>query len=63
MSVILGIVGIVYGAFIVEPDWFDDSLHVAKAKCETLKECESAKKGQEFCVGSTPSFLYVKKGE
>ena len=69
MSVILSIAGFVFGAFLYQPLWFDDTPYHYQSTHETLKDCEVAKSGHivhgrdGVCVGESPSNLYTKVGE
>ena len=44
MAVILGIVGIVFGAFVYQPAWFEGDVgYVYHSTHKSLEECENAK--------------------
>ena len=60
MSILLSIVGLVFGSYLIEPDLFKEETYVAVSKHETLKECKVVKKDKQICVGDEPSFLYVR---
>ena len=69
MSVILVIAGLVFGAYLYQPLWFDDTPYHYQSTHETLVACEVAKSGHILhgrdgvCVGESPSNLYTKVGE
>jgi len=69
MSVILIVVGLVFGAWMYQPIWFDDTPYYYQSTHETLVDCENAKAGHVahmqdgVCYGESPSKLYVKDGE
>ena len=60
MSVILVIVGLVFGTYLYQPLWFDDTPYHYQSTHETLKDCEVAKSGHIMhgqdgvCVGESP---------
>jgi len=61
MSVIIGIIGLVFGSYVVEPTLYDDGPYVFESKHESLKECQIAKHDTNaVCVGESPSNLYIK---
>ena len=69
MSVILVISGLVFGAYLHQPMWFDQTPYHYVSSHKTLVDCEEAKRGHEvhgqeaLCVpGITDSSgkLYVK---
>ena len=65
MSVILVIVGLVFGAYVYQPMWFDQTPYHYVSSHESLADCEKAKVGHEVhmqetvCAGGE---LYVKDG-
>ena len=69
MSVILVIAGLVFGAYLYQPLWFDDTPYHYQSTHETLEDCEVAKRGHithgrdGVCVGESPVHLYTKVGE
>ena len=52
MAVILGIVGIVFGAFVYQPAWFEGDVgYVYHSTHKSLEECENAKlEDGDVCV-------------
>jgi len=69
MSVILVIAGLVFGTYLYQPVWFDDTPYHYQSTHETLEDCEVAKSGHVIhgedgvCVGGSPAKLYTKIGE
>ena len=69
MSVILVTVGLVFGAYLYQPMWFDQTPYHYVSSHESLADCEKAKVGHKVhmqdgvCYGESPSKLYVKDGE
>ena len=69
MSVILIVVGLVFGAYLYQPMWFDNGPYHYVSSHESLADCQKAKRGHEVhmqdgvCYGESPSKLYVKDGE
>ena len=72
MAVILGIVGIVLGAFVYQPAWFEGVVgYVYHSTHKSLEECENAKlEDGDVCVNEyhliqfddiKPFQLYVKQ--
>ena len=65
MSVILVVAGLVFGAYLYQPMWFDDTPYHHVSSYETLAECQIAKRGHEehfqeaVCAKGE---LYVKDG-
>ena len=63
MSVILIVVGLVFGAWLYQPMWFDQTPYHYVSSHESLADCEKAKVGHEVhmqetvCAGGE---LYVK---
>ena len=50
MSVILVTVGLVFGAYLYQPLWFDDTPYHHVSSHETLADCEKAKSGNPHAV-------------
>ena len=50
MSVILVTVGLVFGAYLYQPLWFDDTPYHHVSSHETLADCEKAKSGNPQAV-------------
>ena len=59
MSVIYGILALVWGGYTVQPQMFDNGPYEFNQKYETLAECKIAKSETDICVGEQPSDLYV----
>ena len=60
MSVILSILGVVWGSYIVQPQWFDNGPYEFDTRYETLGECQIASHGSgDICVGEKPSNRYT----
>ena len=60
MSAILGMLGIVWSGYIVQPQWFDNGPFEFDQHYETLAECQIATHGtDDICVGEQPSDRYV----
>ena len=63
MSVILVVAGLVFGAYLYQPMWFDDTPYHHVSSHESLADCQKAKRGHEehfqeaVCAGGE---LYVK---
>jgi len=63
MSVILVIAGLVFGTYLHQPAWFDDTPYHYQSSHKTLADCEEAKRGHEvhgqeaLCANGE---LYVK---
>ena len=63
MSVILIVVGLVFGAWLYQPMWFDQTPYHYVSSHESLADCEKAKVGHKVhmqetvCAGGE---LYVK---
>jgi len=62
MSVILVTVGLVFGAYLYQPLWFDDTPYHHVSSHETLADCEKAKSGNPQAVCANGE-LYVKDGK
>ena len=45
MSVILAIAGLVFGGYLYQPTWFDDTPYHYQSTHETLAACEEAQRG------------------
>ena len=50
MSGILVIVGLVFGAYLYQPMWFDDTPYHHVSSHESLADCEKAKSGNPQAV-------------
>ena len=61
MSVILVTVGLVFGAYLYQPLWFDMSPYHHVSSHETLADCEKAKSGNPQAVCANGE-LYDKDG-
>jgi hypothetical protein len=59
MSVIYGILALVWGGYTAHPQMFDNGPYEFNQKYETLAECKIAKSETDICVGEQPSNLYV----
>ena len=62
MSVILVTVGLVFGAYLYQPMWFDDTPYHHVSSHETLADCEKAKSGNQQAVCANGE-LYDKDGK
>jgi hypothetical protein len=62
MSVILVTVGLVFGAYLYQPMWFDDTPYHYVKSYETLADCEKAKSGNPQAVCANGEF-YDKDGK
>jgi len=57
MSVIIGIMSMVWGSYIVQPEWFDDGPYVETSKFATLGECQIDTDGtKDLCVSNGINF-------
>ena len=64
MSVIIGVISLVFGSYIAQPEWFDDGPYELEQVYESLQECQIAKGGNHgVCVGESPSKLYLVTGK
>jgi len=64
MSVIIGVISLVFGSYIAQPEWFDDGPYELEQVYESLQECQIAKGGNNgVCVGESPSKLYLVTGK
>ena len=55
-ATILAILGVVWGGYIVQPQWFDNGPYEFDKQYETLAECQIATHGtDDICVGEQPS--------
>ena len=66
MSVILIVAGLVFGAFLYEPMWFDNGPYHYVSSHESLADCKKAKVGHEVHMQEAicaKGELYVKKGD
>ena len=62
MSVILVTVGLVFGAYLYQPMWFDNGPYHYVSSHEALADCEKAKSGNPQAVCANGE-LYVKDGK
>ena len=62
MSVILVTVGLVFGAYLYQPLWFDNGPYHYVSSHEALADCEKAKSGNPDAICANGE-LYVKDGE
>ena len=61
MSVIYGILALVWGGYTVQPEMFDNGPYEYFAEYETLAECKIATHGtNDICVGEQPSKQFIK---
>jgi hypothetical protein len=61
MSVIIGIMSLVFGSYIAQPEWFDNGPYELEQVYENLEECQIASHGTgDICVGEQPSSRYMK---
>ena len=59
-SVILIMLGLVFGTYTYDPMIFDNGPYVEKKEYATLGECQIDTHGtDDICVGDTPSVAYV----
>jgi len=61
MSVILVTVGLVFGAYLYQPLWFDSGPYTYVSSHEALADCEKAKMGNPDAICANGE-LYMKKG-
>ena len=62
MSVILVTVGLVFGAYLYQPLWFDSGPYHYVSSHEKLADCEKAKSGNPQAVCANGE-LYAKDGK
>ena len=62
MSVILVTVGLVFGAYLYQPLWFDNGPYHYVSSHEALADCEKAKAGNPQAVCANGE-LYLKKDD
>ena len=49
-----------FSSYLVMPSWFDHGSYSQYSTHSTLEECQLVKHGMDaFCVGDSPSHLYV----
>ena len=60
MSVILITVGLVFGAYLYQPMWFDHGPYTYVSSHESLADCEKAKSGNPQAVCANGE-LYMKE--
>ena len=64
MSVIIGVISLVFGSYLAQPEWFDDGPYELEQVYESLQECKIAKDDKNgVCVGESPSKLYLVTGK
>ena len=61
MSVILVTVGLVFGAYLYQPAWFDNGPYTHVSSHEALADCEKAKMGDPDAICANGE-LYAKDG-
>ena len=61
MSVILVTVGLVFGAYLYQPLWFDNGPYHYVSSHEALADCEKAKMSNPDAICANGE-LYMKKG-
>ena len=61
MSVILITVGLVFGAYLYQPLWFDHGPYTYVSSHEALADCEKAKMGNPDAICANGE-LYAKDG-
>ena len=61
MSVILVVAGLVFGAYLYQPMWFDDTPYHYVSSHESLADCEKAKMSNPEAVCANGE-LYEKEG-
>jgi len=60
MSVIYGILAMVWSGYVVQPQWFDNGPYDFVQQHETLAECQIATHGtDDICAGEKPSDRYT----
>ena len=62
MSVILVTVGLVFGAYLYQPLWFDNGPYTHVSSHEALADCEKAKMGNPDTICANGE-LYAKDGK
>jgi len=61
MSVIYGILAMVWGGYAVQPQWFENGPYEYHMEYETVAECQMATEGtDDICVGDSPSKQFIK---
>ncbi len=64
MSVILSSILMVFGSYVVQPDWFDSGPYEFEKEHQTLAECQIETHGtDDVCVGESPSKQFVKNSQ
>ena len=61
MSVIIVTVGLVFGAYLYQPLWFDSGPYTYVSSHEALADCEKAKMGNPDAICANGE-LYEKEG-
>ena len=61
MSVILVVAGLVFGAYLYQPMWFDNGPYIHVSSHEALADCEKAKMGNPDAICANGE-LYEKEG-
>ena len=59
MSVILVTVGLVFGAYLYQPMWFDHGPYTYVSSHESLADCQRVKTQETLCANGE---LYMKEG-
>ena len=62
MSVIIVTIGLVFGAYLYQPLWFDNGPYHYVSSHESLADCEKAKSGNPQAVCANGE-LYMKKDD
>ena len=62
MSVIIVTVGLVFGAYLYQPLWFDSGPYTHVSSHEALADCEKAKMGDPHAICANGE-LYAKDGK
>ena len=62
MSVIIVTVGLVFGAYLYQPLWFDSGPYTHVSSHEALADCEKAKMGDPDAICANGE-LYAKDGK
>jgi len=61
MSGILSSLLLVFGSYIVQPDWFDNGPYEYFKEYDSLAECQIATHGtDDICVGEQPSKQFIR---
>ena len=64
MSVLVGIVSVVFGGYVAQPEWFNNGPFDYVETHDSLAECQVAGSGtSDICVGGSPVALGYTKSD